>query len=1287
MATASALTPTPTPTPAPSVNTISGKVMLAEPPAGIPNLLVVLYDVDPDTKPEESIARLSISATNDSGLNALGDRIGSVLTAADGSFSLGYEDSEYRIRNATEKRPDLLMLVLAPETPGKALKDLILFFSPEVRQDAGRIESYFVQLTVADLKKAGLPLPEVPTTPGTDDGEADLVAFEGKLKAGKRYFERKADILKQQIEVDHAQYVQERTTTFSVNVKEELSKVPKAVRDSVRFVNDNESVQAKALHNTKLHIKNVFNEPPAGKPRATASGFIYLTEAQIAKYQPFVQGDEFVLPSDIVQDEILPALFGGNNSTDGSANDFLMDHPQVRTCMRLIKGDITCEGHDHDPDGTPVPTPTPTPGPILLAPDLAPAQPSDVFDYIATQMEHVTAPEGVLNFGVESKSRASLDQIGQHITGLHFTKGPADSPALFDFHTLNIAFEHVWKEATDLGILQQGEALYDQVVGVGQKPTKLKDLILNISSTVRFLKLEPQQQQSQPPPAVIFEFPDAVDLWNKMSTNEQSALTRLTSAMLGKYHDTDDGNNNIWLNFLNGATPAVPFINKGHLLDRDGFDVIAAFRQKGQRLLDNVCERVEQATRLKTDLDSYTEADSLAQELNQKLKERYSFTYFAADSVERSINFGVLLTYRQEWNPAGYSAGELVRTIPLAPKEVRKYSKRTLVKKSRSQKEIEDNLRITKTDTSDTSRAESEIVNKALNKSTFAMNSTSTFDIPIGEVIKIGANVSTNFSNEAQRESNQTKKDFRESVIKAAQEYKTERRVEISTDTSEERENTESGEISNPNDELTVTYLFYELQRQFRVNERLHRMRPVVLVAQEMPAPHEIDDEWLTRHDWIIKRALLDDSFVYAFDCIVSVRGDILLLRELERTVLEQRKIVRDLRQNVRYYTDETGRMSRLMQAAINKEADIAEDRDFWDGIPLLGSQLDSAESAIKGVGSLLGFGKGDDPKEAQRIRREGIKDAYERADRERRELMGRLEHETSVLNGLTKEVAEKRKDINEKEILIARLKSHVKDHILHYMQAIWSYEHPDQRFFRLFNTKVPQLSAPAASYNLRIKTTAAIPAPQDAVANLNKTGTERKIRHPFYCRPIIDVEEKTLAEVADLDNLLGFKGNYMIFPLLKSNVLTDFMMAPYVDSEFGLLDPDALGNWTLEEFEQLYCCLKEKMSDDEFSEIEPALKEFYKQLLTDPLRPGELITVPTGSLFIEALPGEHPILENFKALHRAVDVKKAQADVRRAELENIRYAARVMAGERGDPDVEKKIVVEGTGVIVNPDT
>ena len=68
---------------------------------------------------------------------------------------------------------------------------------------------------------------------------------------------------------------------------------------------------------------------------------------------------------------------------------------------------------------------------------------------------------------------------------------------------------------------------------------------------------------------------------------------------------------------------------------------------------------------------------------------------------------------------------------------------------------------------------------------------------------------------------------------------------------------------------------------------------------------------------------------------------------------------------------------------------------------------------------------------------------------------------------------------------------------------------------------------------------------------------------------------------------------------------------------------------------------------------------------------------VPTQSLYIEALVGTHPLLEDFKLLHRALDVKKVQGEVRHAELENIRLAARALKGNDEDPDIEKKIVIE----------
>ena len=82
--------------------------------------------------------------------------------------------------------------------------------------------------------------------------------------------------------------------------------------------------------------------------------------------------------------------------------------------------------------------------------------------------------------------------------------------------------------------------------------------------------------------------------------------------------------------------------------------------------------------------------------------------------------------------------------------------------------------------------------------------------------------------------------------------------------------------------------------------------------------------------------------------------------------------------------------------------------------------------------------------------------------------------------------------------------------------------------------------------------------------------------------------------------------------------------------------------------------------------------------LLADPLRNGDEITVPTDSLFIETLPGAHPLLEDFKLRHRELDVLKVGEEVRKARLENLRLASRLLHDEREDPDIEKKIVVSG---------
>jgi hypothetical protein len=168
------------------------------------------------------------------------------------------------------------------------------------------------------------------------------------------------------------------------------------------------------------------------------------------------------------------------------------------------------------------------------------------------------------------------------------------------------------------------------------------------------------------------------------------------------------------------------------------------------------------------------------------------------------------------------------------------------------------------------------------------------------------------------------------------------------------------------------------------------------------------------------------------------------------------------------------------------------------------------------------------------------------------------------------------------------------------------------------------------------------------------------------------------LVDIADLDSMLGFKGNYMIFPLKEHNGLTRLMSAPYVDEAFGAMDPDELSNINLDEFSK-YIVYLYNNNQKEYIRLKPVLKEWLGKLLADPLRNGDEIIVPTGSLFIEMLTSSESLLEDYKQEHRGVDVQKAKAELFKTELENARYIARLLNEEREDPDVEKKIVVDGS--------
>ena len=220
--------------------------------------------------------------------------------------------------------------------------------------------------------------------------------------------------------------------------------------------------------------------------------------------------------------------------------------------------------------------------------------------------------------------------------------------------------------------------------------------------------------------------------------------------------------------------------------------------------------------------------DHLMTEIDRLLAEKYRFDVFAPGS----INYGLLLAYRQTWQPQNYQVGDLVSTQPLAPKEVRRYTTRRVTHKSRAQKELQDTQISSTASSASTSRAEGEIVKRARNATSFNQTAEATVSVGVFE-----GRFGTTFGVEAERESSDTKRKLprvgaqrRAGVSPAAQ-------VEVEVSSSEETESTTFGEITNPNDEITVTYLFYELERQYKVSERIHRLTPVLMVANAVPAP------------------------------------------------------------------------------------------------------------------------------------------------------------------------------------------------------------------------------------------------------------------------------------------------------------------------------------------------------------------------------------------------------------------------------------------------------------------
>jgi hypothetical protein len=1185
---------------------VQGKVFDVVTKNGISNLLVTVYDVNNGA--DRRSARLD-------NLQNHSVRIGSVLSNDGGLFVFNYYLND--IINGEKRRPNLLVVISAPDDEKTGSEGKVIYYSNPPRWNAGRRENFNIGISKKTLKKFGI------------DAEIDI---KKTVSSYKRERTNEIQLNEGVVEFHKASIEQEVEAKKLIREKllETIATNPAVAIFNGEVVGENDSIKEKMDAVAAKGVNTANNQINASRGVPLN---LYLTPEDRERLDPYFQNATNGIAT-IPEKEIREILFRTNSSENPGTllvhqnpiAKFCAEETFEEKCAKVHTGlEEETEHHGEDPEEE-----EEEPGPVIEE-----LTNEDIPKLMARIVSTMPSPDSVLTPEFNAQ-RATKDAIEESVDKFALRKGPAEVPAFYDFHSLQIAFEHVWKILIDEEIVtttHSVEKKYKMKTGTSLFNT-FNQNISNIVSVVGVFETISQEV----PPEVAAQFDITLEEYNDLTAAHQTKLLEIARQISWgvRFLESVGG----------GFKLSVPIPRRD--LEKFKQDL----REQGDRMIDSIRH------------DDYYTLHKTLRDLHDRINSNYEFTVFAADKNFYSVNFGLMNTYRQQWTPINYQAGKLVKTIPLSPKEERKYSLKTTRNMKHTQKQARKNNSSLTSEQTSTTRAEAEIMEKAQNKTNFNLSTEGTYNIGISK-----GKATTSFGVEAQKESSENRKDIHESVVKAVQDYKEEVSFEINTEESSSSEYTESGTIVNPNDELSVTYLFYELQRRYRVFEQLYRVLPVVLVSQEVPAPHQITEAWVLSHDWIINRYLLDDSFRPALQYLANKSvGDDFALRELRKNLRQQRNLVETLRLELSIASDEAENRYRSLENAVNKriEEESAENTDGW----------------FSDVGDFFGGG-GPDP-EAAKARELAAKDAHQYAVEKAQKAALALRQEVNTLHLLTTEYNNALRNHLDNETRCKRLMVHIRNNIFYYMQAIWSMEPPDQRFLRLHKVQVPQLelatvpdpdnpgqTMPNRFYEVEVTPT------EDIFENFREPGTKKhKALMTGTLKPI--TESKALVEIADLDNLLGFKGNYMIFPMKEHNALTEFMAVPYIDTAFGAMDPDELSNINLSDYGKYVCCLHEKLTEEEFDEIKPQLKKWLELLLADPLRNGDEIVIPTNSLFIESLPATYPLLENFKLRHRELDVYKVQADVRKLEMENLRFASRLLNAEREDPDIEKKIVVDG---------
>lgn len=247
----------------------------------------------------------------------------------------------------------------------------------------------------------------------------------------------------------------------------------------------------------------------------------------------------------------------------------------------------------------------------------------------------------------------------------------------------------------------------------------------------------------------------------------------------------------------------------------------------------------------------------------------------------KGVRYGMQMKFENRWYPIGHSLGQVLYSLPLAPGEKVKLAISDWRREDRSSRSEQTTLTESLDHDSERDRTITEVVQAAVSEMQEGSSSMAGFSlsavVPI-DALMVGGSLgigTTSASSQGLRDLSSTMaQQLSDRVHQSSSAVRQLRSTVISQTSQSDNGRFETRTVTNYNHCHTLTLLYYEVLRHYRVVTELSGIEPTLFVEFNLEAgPNLTKDDQVLAHRAALEQALLDRRHLSGFEALMRVRA------------------------------------------------------------------------------------------------------------------------------------------------------------------------------------------------------------------------------------------------------------------------------------------------------------------------------------------------------------------------------------------------------------------------------